>query len=186
MNELLARSWWMLAVLGVIAMLFAVLALMWPGLTLLSLVVLFAAYALSGGIMWIMGAIRHRESSEDWWLVLLLGLVSIGAGLIAVFHPELTALVLVLVMGANALITGVLEIIAAIRLRKEIQSEWLMILTGIIAIAFGVFVFLFQSTITFPHNLSRPRHQHRHRQHLHHQIRRSQNLCHQRQCHQSR
>jgi uncharacterized membrane protein HdeD (DUF308 family) len=140
---LLARSWWMLAVLGVIAMLFAVLALMWPGLTLLSLVALFAAYALSGGIMWIIGAIRHRESGEDWWLVLLLGLVSIGAGLIAVFHPELTALVLVLVMGANALITGVLEIVAAIRLRKEIQGEWLMILTGIISIAFGVFVFLF-------------------------------------------
>jgi uncharacterized membrane protein HdeD (DUF308 family) len=143
MNELLARSWWMLAVLGVIAMLFAVLALMWPGLTLLSLVALFAAYALSGGIMWIMGAIRHRKSGEDWWLVLLLGLVSIGAGLIAIFHPELTALVLVLVMGANALITGVLEIVAAIRLRKEIQGEWLMILTGIISIAFGVFVFLF-------------------------------------------
>ena len=143
MNELLARSWWMLAMLGVIAMLFAVLALVWPGLTLLSLVVLFAAYALSGGIMWIMGAIRHRKSGEDWWLVLLLGLVSIGAGLIAIFHPELTALVLVLVMGANALITGVLEIVAAIRLRKEIQGEWLMILTGIIAIAFGVFVFLF-------------------------------------------
>lgn len=78
-----------------------------------------------------------------WWLILLLGLVSIGAGVIAILHPGITALFLVLVMGANALITGVLEIVAAIRLRKEIRGEWLLILTGIVSIAIGALVFLF-------------------------------------------
>lgn len=143
MYELLSRSWWMLALLGVIALLFAFLALVWPGLTLLSLVVLFAAYALLGGIMWIIGAVRHRKSNRDWWLILLLGLISIGAGIIAVLYPGLTALALVFVMAAYALLMGILEIVVAIRLRKAIRGEWLMILTGIVSIAFGVFVFLF-------------------------------------------
>jgi uncharacterized membrane protein HdeD (DUF308 family) len=143
MNELISRSWWMLAWLGVIAMLFAILALVWPDLTLLTLDALFAAYAISSGIMWIIGAVRHRKSGEDWWLALLLGLVSIGAGLIAILRPGITALVLVLVIGANALISGVLEIVAAIRLRKEIQGESFLILTGIVSIVFGILVFLF-------------------------------------------
>jgi uncharacterized membrane protein HdeD (DUF308 family) len=142
MHELLSRSWWMLALLGVIAFLFAFLALVWPGLTLLSLVALFAAYTLLGGVAWVSGAIRHRRTDEDWWLILMLGLVSIGAGVIAVVHPALTALALVLLMGAYALLIGILEIVVAIRLRKVIRGEWLMILTGLVSIVFGILVFL--------------------------------------------
>ena len=143
MDELLLRLWWMLALRGVIALLFGVLALVWPGLTLLWLVALFAAYALLGGAASVIGAVRHRHSDEKWWLILLLGLVSIGAGVSTIFYPGLTALVLVLVMGANALVTGVLDIAVAIRLRKAIRGEWLLIVTGIISIVFGVLVFLF-------------------------------------------
>jgi uncharacterized membrane protein HdeD (DUF308 family) len=143
MDELLLRSWWMLALRGVIALLFGVLALVWPGLTLLWLVALFAAYALLGGAASVIGAVRHRQSDEKWWLILLLGLVSIGAGVSAILLPGLIALVLVLVMGANALVTGVLDIAVAIRLRKAIRGEWLLILSGIISIVFGVLVFLF-------------------------------------------
>ncbi len=112
-------------------------------LTLLWLVALFAAYALLGGAASVIGAVRHRHSDEKWWLILLLGLVSIGAGVSTIFYPGLTALVLVLVMGANALVTGVLDIAVAIRLRKAIRGEWLLIVTGIISIVFGVLVFLF-------------------------------------------
>jgi uncharacterized membrane protein HdeD (DUF308 family) len=101
MNELLARSWWMLVLLGVIALLFAFLAFVSPGLTLLSLVALFAAYALLGGATWITGAVKNRKSDEDCWLLLLLGLVSIGAGVIAVLQLGLTALALVFVMGST-------------------------------------------------------------------------------------
>ena len=143
MNELLLRSWWMLALRGAIALLFGVLAVLWPGITLLWLAALFAAYALIGGAVSVIGAVKNRESDEEWWLILLLGLVSLGAGVIAVLHPGLTALVLVLIMGANALVIGVLDIAVAIRLRKVIRGEWLLILAGIGSIVFGVLVFLF-------------------------------------------
>jgi uncharacterized membrane protein HdeD (DUF308 family) len=142
MNELFLQSWWVPALRGVIAMAFGVLALMWPGMTLLVLVALFAVYALLGGAVSLIGALRHRKN-DDWGLMLLLGLVGIGAGVIALIHPALTALVLVLVMGANALVTGVLDIVAAIRLRKSIPHEWMLALSGFISVVFGALVFLF-------------------------------------------
>lgn len=143
MNQMLSQSWWMLALRGAVAVVFGILAIAWPGLTLLWLVALFAAYALIAGAVSTYAAVKNRRSDEDWWLVLLLGLVSIGAGVVAVLHPDLTALVLVLVMGANALLTGVLDIAIAIRLRRVIRGEWLLILAGIVSIVFGVMVFLF-------------------------------------------
>jgi uncharacterized membrane protein HdeD (DUF308 family) len=143
MNETLLRSWWIPALRGVIAIAFGVLALMWPGLTLLALVSLFAAYALLSGAISIFGAIRNRKRDDEWWLLLLLGLVGVGAGVIALIHPGLTTLVLVLLIGANAMVTGVLDIAAAIRLRKAIQGEWLLVLSGIASVVFGILVFLF-------------------------------------------
>ena len=143
MNDLLSRAWWMLALRGVIALLFGILALLWPGLTLLWLVTLFAVYALISGFVSIAGSVKNRASDREWWLILLLGLVSVGAGIIALISPGLTALVLVLVMGANALITGGLEIAVAIRLRKVVAGEWLLILAGLASVLFGIFVFLF-------------------------------------------
>ncbi|HYE35782.1 HdeD family acid-resistance protein [Methylocaldum sp.] len=143
MKELLEQAWWMLAVRGAIAILFGILALIWPGLTLLWLVVLFAAYALISGASEVAAAVKNRARNENWWLILLLGLVSLGAGVIAVFHPDLTALIFVLLMGANALATGVLDIASAIRLRKVMEGEWLLILAGVVSILFGILVFLF-------------------------------------------
>lgn len=143
MNEIYSRSWWILALRGAIAILFGVLALFWPGLTLLGLVALFAAYALIGGAISVVGAARNRKKDDDWWWPFLLGLVSIGAGVIAVVHPGLTVLVLVLLIGANALITGVLDIVAAIRLRRTMRNEWLLALSGVASVLFGILVFLF-------------------------------------------
>jgi uncharacterized membrane protein HdeD (DUF308 family) len=143
MKELLEQSWWMLAVRGAIAVLFGIVAALWPGLTLLWLVILFAAYAFVTGGATVYGAWKHRTQDDDWWLILLLGLVGLGAGVIAAFHPALTALVLLLLIGANALVTGVLDIAGAIRLRKVIEGEWLLALAGFLSIAFGILVFLF-------------------------------------------
>lgn len=143
MNDMLSRSWRMLAFRGVIAILFGVLALVWPGLTLLVLTALFAAYALLTGVVLVVGSVRSRKSNDDWWLPLMVGLVSLGAAAVATLRPSLTALVLVLVVGANALVTGVLDIATAIRLRKTIRNEGLLILNGAASIAFGVLVFLF-------------------------------------------
>ena len=90
MNESFMRSWWILALRGVIAIAFGVLALMWPNLTLLALVALFAAYALLGGAVMIIGAVQNRKRTDDWWIPLLLGLFGVGAGIIAVGHPALS------------------------------------------------------------------------------------------------
>jgi uncharacterized membrane protein HdeD (DUF308 family) len=138
-----SRTWWMFALRGVIAVLFGAVALVWPGITLIWLVALFAAFALIGGGASVVGALQNRRSDEHWWLALLLGLVSIGAGVIAIIHPDLTALVLVLLMGANAIATGILDIALAIRLRKQIRGEWILGLAGLVSIVFGVLVFLF-------------------------------------------
>ncbi|TFW32657.1 HdeD family acid-resistance protein [Massilia horti] len=143
MNSFFAQSWWEIALRGVLAILFGILAAVVPGLTLLGLIALFAAFALLSGISAVAGAARYRRANDDWWLPLLLGLVSIGAGIVALVNPALTALALVLIMGANALVTGVLEIIAAVRLRKVIEGEWMMALSGIVSIVFGALVFLF-------------------------------------------
>lgn len=143
MDDLLLKSWWMLALRGVVALLFGALAWLWPGLTLLWLVALFAAYALLGGGAAVIAALKNRKSNEDWWMILLLGLVGLGAGVITLVNPQLTTLVLVLVMGANALLTGILEIVTAVRLRKLIHGEWLLMMSGLVSILFGVLVFLF-------------------------------------------
>lgn len=141
MESILFRSWWVAALRGLLGILFAVLAIGWPGLTLLSLVALFAAYAMLAGIASLAGAFRHRGAGQVPWDAVILGIVSIGAGLVAAYHPAATALLLVLIMGANALVVGVLDILAAVRLRQSIADEWLLGLAGSASVVFGAFVF---------------------------------------------
>ena len=141
--ETLAHPWWVLVLRGAAALVFGVLALAWPGITLLVLVALFAAYALISGVAAVAGAIRARATDQRWWQGLLLGLVSVAAGVLAVFMPAITALALVLLMGANALVTGVLEIVLAVRLRRQLRREWLFALAGLLSVVFGALVLLF-------------------------------------------
>lgn len=133
-------SAWMLMLRGLIALAFGVLAVLWPGLTLLVLVGLFAAYALLGGIVSVAAALRIRRSERKWWLPLLLGVISIAAGIYAVLAPSVTALVLVLLMAANAILTGVLDVAMAVRLHGVLRGHWLQLLGGVVAILFGVLV----------------------------------------------
>lgn len=143
MDELLGRAGWMLTLRGAAGILFGLLALLWPGLTLLLLVGMFAAYALIGGIAAVSAAIRHRSIRTDWWIPLLLGLCTIAAGLIALVAPGVTALVLIAVMGANAIVTGVLDVITGVRLKRRGRTEWLLFVIGIVSVLFGIFVLLF-------------------------------------------
>ena len=143
MERLLSRTWWVLALHGAIALLFGIMALAWPGITLLVLVSLFAAFALLVGAVTVAGALKHRSMDLGWWLMLLLGIVSLVVGVIAVYQPGATLFALVLLMAANALVTGILEIFVAIRLRKEIEHEWLLALIGVVSIVFGILVLAF-------------------------------------------
>ena len=140
MLTMLARNWWVLALRGVFAIIFGVLALIWPALTLLVLITLFGAYALVDGIFAVIAGIASYGRNERWWAVLLEGVAGIILGVMTFLWPGTTALVLVYFIAAWALITGVFEIAAAIRLRKEIEGEWMMILSGILSIIFGVFL----------------------------------------------
>jgi uncharacterized membrane protein HdeD (DUF308 family) len=143
MNQFLLRSWWMLALRGGLAIVFGVLALMWPGLTLMALVAAFAAYAFLSGVVAITAAIRHRRSDEEWWLVLALGVAGVVAGALSVLRPEVTALALVFFMAAYAILIGTLDIAVAIRLHRDLPDKWLLGLAGAVSIAFGIMVFLF-------------------------------------------
>lgn len=142
MGRLLSGSWWMLVLRGIAALAFGILALVWPGATLIFLVALFAAYAIISGAVALAGALKNRDE-RGWWLVLLLGLVSVAAGVIAFAYPGITALALVIIIGINAIFSGVLDISMAIRLRREITGEWLLALAGVLSILFGAFVVVF-------------------------------------------
>ncbi|GGD71950.1 HdeD family acid-resistance protein [Caballeronia grimmiae] len=143
MDALLGRAWWMLALRGAAGILFGLLALFWPGLTLLLLVAMFAAYALIGGIAAVSAAIRNRSIRTDWWIPLLLGLCMIASGVIALAAPGVTALVLITLMGANAIVTGVFDLIAWVRLKRRGRTQWLLLCIGSLSILFGIFVLVY-------------------------------------------
>ena len=143
MHNLLSNSWRELAWRGAISLVFGIIAAFWPGLTLLWLMTLFAAYALISGSASAIAAVKNRQSNRDWWLLLLLGIMSVAAGVLALIYPDRTAVFLVLLIGATALASGIVDIVMAVRLRKVIRGEALLILNGIISVAFGVFVFFF-------------------------------------------
>lgn len=143
MRTLLANSWWSLALRGLLAIIVGVLTFVWPGITLFALVMLFGAYALVDGVLNIAGAWRAAERHERWMPLLLEGFIGIAAGIVTAFWPAITALSLVFVIAAWALVTGGLEIVAAVRLRKYITGEWLLALAGIASILFGGLLAIF-------------------------------------------
>jgi uncharacterized membrane protein HdeD (DUF308 family) len=138
--------WWAFVVRGVLAILFGVLTFLLPGMTLATLVALFGIYAIAEGAFNFAGGLRRVERTPPRWIVLLAGLASIIAGFIAFLRPGLTALSLLYLIAAWAIARGAIEIVAAIRLRKEIVGEWLFILSGILSVAFGVLVMAFPAT----------------------------------------
>lgn len=138
----LARYWWVLAIRGVAAILFGIAAFLWPGLTLTVLVLLFGAYALVDGIFAVVGGFTARAEQERWWVLILEGIAGIALGVLTFLWPYITALVLLYFIAAWAIVTGVLEVAAAIRLRREITGEWLLGLAGVASILFGVLLVL--------------------------------------------
>jgi uncharacterized membrane protein HdeD (DUF308 family) len=138
----LARSWWALLVRGIAALIFGIIALFWPSSAIVALVAVFGAYALVDGIFNLVGAVRAGRAGERWGWLVFEGIVSLLVGILTLFFPAATALALVLYVAAWSLVTGVAEVAAAIRLRKQIQGEWLLALSGVLSIAFGILLFI--------------------------------------------
>src|SRR5579871_1005646 len=128
---------WAQGIRGACAILFATLALFWPGITLLVLVILFGAYAFVDGVIALIGGIRTAEHHGRWWPLIIEGIAGIVAGILTLFWPSLTALFLLFIIAWWAIITGVIEIIGGIR-----GQHWLVLFAGILSIAFGAFVLL--------------------------------------------
>jgi uncharacterized membrane protein HdeD (DUF308 family) len=138
----LARNWWVLLVRGILGVLLGIFAFIWPQLLLASLVLLFGAYAFVDGIFTLIGGFTMAGRQERWWVMVLEGVVGVVAGLVIFFYPGLAGLTLLYFIAFWALITGIFEIVAAIRLRKEIEGEWMLGLSGAASIIFGVLMLL--------------------------------------------
>jgi uncharacterized membrane protein HdeD (DUF308 family) len=136
MVHALAKNWWMLLLRGIAAIIFGGLSLAWPGMTLVTLILFYGAYVLVDGVLAIVAAITGGTLAPRWWLAVV-GLLGIAAGLLTFMMPGVTALVLLYFIAGWAIATGVFQIIGAIRLRKEIDNEWLLVLGGLISVLFG-------------------------------------------------
>jgi uncharacterized membrane protein HdeD (DUF308 family) len=142
LNKLPLR-WWAIMLRGLLGILLGIGAFFMPVATLLALVFLFGAYAFFDGVFNLVAAWRQTDRQKPWWALLLSGIAGIGAAAISFGWPGITALALVYVISAWALITGGLEIAAAVKLRKEIEGEWLLALSGTLSIGLGFLLALF-------------------------------------------
>jgi uncharacterized membrane protein HdeD (DUF308 family) len=138
MLRTLAQNWWAIVLRGVAAVLFGLCAFIWPGLTLAALVLLYGAYALVDGVLAVAWAIVKRRAGSFPWGMLLAGLASIVVGVLTFMWPGITALVLLYMIAAWAIVRGVFEVVAAVALRRELEHEWLLALSGVLSIVFGL------------------------------------------------
>jgi uncharacterized membrane protein HdeD (DUF308 family) len=140
MLETFKTGWWLLVLRGIAALLFGVLAFVYPGMTAQVLVILFGAYSLVNGIFTLALAIRAPKGTPGIGTLVLLGLLGIAAGLVTFFYPGITAISLLAVIAAWAVLTGIFEIVVAIKLRQQVSNEWVLILSGVLSVVFGVLV----------------------------------------------
>ncbi|MDA2803509.1 HdeD family acid-resistance protein [Nocardiopsis suaedae] len=138
MLDYMTRHWWVLTVRGALAVLFGVLAVFWPGITAVALAVLFGAYALVDGVL--AGVLAFRTSGSDRTPLVVEAVLGVLIGVVALIWPLATVIVLTILIGAWAVFTGVVEIVTAVRLRKEISGEWLYILGGALSVCFGLLI----------------------------------------------
>ncbi|KHJ74102.1 MULTISPECIES: HdeD family acid-resistance protein [Rhodococcus] len=141
-RSLLKQIWWVVLLRGILAVLFGVVALVWPGITVWALVVVFAAYAIIDGIVLVVQSVRDKPEGWGWWLAM--GIVSVLAGLVALFWPGITALALLYVIAFYAILFGITGIVGGIRFRKVPESGWVWsVLAGVVAVLFGIVLLIF-------------------------------------------
>lgn len=142
LTRALGKNWWLFLLRGLAAIMFGVLSLIWPGLSLVTLVLLFGAYALVDGVCAIMAALFGRVALAPRWWLAIVGLLGIAAGIVTFMWPGITAIILLFFIAGWAIASGIFQIIGAVQLRKEIQNEWLLIINGALSVLFGILMFL--------------------------------------------
>ncbi len=145
MLSVLFRYWWLILLRGIVAILFGVLALLWPGITVSTLVLFFGAYVFVNGAFLIINAVGGRKEEDDRVVLLMEGLLGVGAGIITAFAPGITGIALFLYIAAWALAAGVLEIAAALRLRKVVTGEWWLAVGGVVSIIIALLLIRFMA-----------------------------------------
>lgn len=135
----LAKNWWLFLLRGVLAIIFSIMAMIWPGLTLLALTLIWGSYALIDGAvaLWA-GLSGHAATRADRWWLAIMGVLGIVAGIITFWMPGYTAEILLMLIAVWAIILGVFQLLGAIRLRKEIEGEWLLALGGVLLLLYGI------------------------------------------------
>ena len=142
MLDYVSRNWGWMVFRGAAAIVFGVLAFAWPGITLAVLVLFWGAYALADGLLSLLVAFRIKDEGKPMWPLIVVGLFGLGAGVLTFLNPAMTAVVLLSFIAAWATITGIFQIVAAIRLRKVIANEWMLGFSGALSVLFGVLMLL--------------------------------------------
>ena len=141
MKGLSKRTWGELFFGGIIALLFGIIASVWPDRTLMIIMVFFGVFVLAEGIVTVAISIMRRTDYERWWLALVGGVIGILIGVLTIVHPFGTTLFMLYMIAVWALITGVISIVTAIRLRRVMNNEWYLVISGIVAVLFSIFIF---------------------------------------------
>lgn len=139
----LTRNWWAEALRGVVAILFGLAAIFWPTITLTTLVLLFGAFVFLDGVFAIVAAVRAAEQAMRWWPLLLEGIVGIAIGAVSFARPGVTAVALLYLIAAWAIIAGIMRIVVAVEVRREVRGEWLLAMSGALSVLLGVVLVLF-------------------------------------------
>ncbi len=138
MLNVVGRKWWVLLLRGIAFIVLGTIAMMWPGIPLASLVWLFATFCLIDGAASVVLGMRGEPNGTIWWTMILLGVIAIAGAILAISMPGITLLLLLSIVAYLAVLRGVFEIVAAIRLRKDIDDEWVLGLSGAASVLFGI------------------------------------------------
>jgi uncharacterized membrane protein HdeD (DUF308 family) len=141
--SVLTGRWWAVLLRGILGVVVGLMALAWPGITLVALVLLIGAYAFADGILGLVAAFSRARPGTRRWPLVLEAVLGIGVGLVTAFYPGITVIALLALIAAWSVVGGIVEIVEAVRLRKQIEGEWLLALAGALSVAFGVLVVLF-------------------------------------------
>ncbi len=140
---LVSKYWWVMLLRGIFAIVFGIIAIVWPGVTLLGLIWLFGAYAIGDGAVEIWSGFQNRSQHDRWWVEILIGLTGIVAGILVISWPDLSTRALMYLIAAWMLVMGIFQIVYAIRVRKEISNEFWIILSGVLSVMLGLYFFAF-------------------------------------------